>query len=341
MKTKLFDYELPEELIAQCPSKKRDSSRMMLIERKTKRITHHHFSDILEFLKEGDCLVINTSRVRKARMRAHKAETQAAVELLFLERAEGNTWSVMARPAKRLRAGDQIELQGGTICRVLEKGEAGQFLIERINGKEDLETLMEKHGEIPLPPYIRDYEGDLERYQNVYSSETGSAACPTAGLHFTKSLISEIQERGVSFAECVLDVGQDTFRPIDKEEIEDHDIHTEKVEVSEHACRQIMKTIERGCKIVAVGTTSVRAIETAAVAYKRMEPYGGRTDLYIKPGYGFKIADAIITNFHFPKTTLMVMVSAFTGRELLLKAYGIAVREQYRFYSFGDSMLIL
>ena len=343
MKTDLFDYELPEELIAQVPIERRDASRLMVVECGTTSISHHRFDELPGFLSPGDCLVINTSRVIPARLRARKTGTGGFVELLLLEKLSPGRWKAIYRGA-RLRPGSTMELDKGVTAEV-EKGRADGEVVVAFGVKDgdalNIEERLESLGEVPLPPYIHRPLDDSERYQTVYCEREISAAAPSAGLHFTPELLTSIEGEGVTVARLELAVGIDTFVPVREEDTEDHRMHREWYSLGED-CAGALNACQG--RVVAVGTTVVRALESAAVeAGKdgRMVPSSGRTSLFITPGYRFRAVDAVVTNFHFPRSTLIMLVAAFAGRELLLDAYRLAVDERYRFYSFGDAMLVL
>ncbi|NPV59518.1 MAG: tRNA preQ1(34) S-adenosylmethionine ribosyltransferase-isomerase QueA [Actinobacteria bacterium] len=340
MRTDLFDYRLPEELIAQRPSQRRGASRLLVVNCETGEISHGRFSDLPGYLREGDCAVFNRTRVRKARLRGRKAESGGAVEMLLLSRRESGEWEALAKPARRLRPGTRVGFgQGELEAEVLEVGEGGRILVRLSPGDAELqEELVERLGEVPLPPYIRERLEDPERYQTVYARETGSAAAPTAGLHFEPGTMEELRRMGVTLAFLRLDVGLDTFRPISEAELEGHRMHSEEVHVDDAACAAVNAARKRGGRVLAVGTTVVRALESAA-GEGGLEPLHGHTDLYITPGHRFRAVDFLLTNFHMPRSSLLVLVSAFAGRELVLEAYRKAVEARYRFLSFGDACL--
>lgn len=343
-----FDYELPKELIAQTPAEQRDSCRMMVLDRKTGAIEHRHFYDILDYLNEGDCLVLNDSRVIPARMYGIKESTGAHIELLLIKRIEGDRWESLVKPGKRLRPGDTVVLDDKRLFKAHILGtydeNNGTRLIEFEYEGIFMERL-EEIGSMPLPPYIERAaeDEDKEMYQTVYSRIDGSVAAPTAGLHFTKELLAKAEEKGVRIAYVTLHVGIGTFRPVKVENVEEHKMHFEECQVSEEAAETVNDTIEKGGRIISVGTTSTRTLESAAVmtdAGFRLKAGEYSTGIFIYPGYSFKLVDALITNFHLPKSTLLMLISALYDREKILEAYEEAVREKYRFFSYGDAMLI-
>ena len=331
---------MPQELIAQHPLEDRSSSRLLTLSRESGEIAHRHFRDIIEYLNPGDCLVMNNTRVIPARLYGVKEGTGGKIEFLLLKRIDINTWNVILRPGKRARAGARFSFGDGLLrAEVLEVLPDGNRIV-RFEYDGVWEELLDRLGEMPLPPYIKEKLTDKERDQTVYSKIEGSAAAPTAGLHFTNELIDEIRKKGVNIAELTLHVGLGTFRPVSAENVEDHVMHTEHYEVTPEAAEIINKTRESGGRIIAVGTTSVRTLETVADEDGTMRPGIGDTSIFIYPGYKFKITDAIITNFHLPESTLLMLVSAFAGKENIFRAYETAVRERYRFFSFGDAMFL-
>lgn len=343
-----FDYELPKELIAQTPAEQRDSCRMMVLDRKTGAIEHRRFYDVLDYLNEGDCLVLNDSRVIPARMYGTKESTGAHIELLLIKRIEGDRWESLVKPGKRLRPGDTVVLDDKRLFKAHIFGtydeNNGTRLIEFEYEGIFMERL-EEIGSMPLPPYIERAaeDDDKEMYQTVYSRIDGSVAAPTAGLHFTKELLAKAEEKGVRIAYVTLHVGIGTFRPVKVENVEEHKMHFEECQVSEEAAETVNDTIEKGGRIISVGTTSTRTLESAAVmtdAGFRLKAGDYSTGIFIYPGYSFKLVDALITNFHLPKSTLLMLISALYDREKILEAYEEAVREKYRFFSYGDAMLI-
>jgi S-adenosylmethionine:tRNA ribosyltransferase-isomerase len=340
MKLSDFDYQLPPERIAQTPVEPRDSSRLLVLDRKTGTIQHSVFSNILAFLNRGDLLVINQTRVLPARVYARKVPTGGKIELLLLNRRDPTSWEALVG-GKRVKKGLQLSLSQDLIAEVEEELDGPRRLL-RFN--QPIEPYLEKIGEMPLPPYIHERLLDQERYQTVYARETGSAAAPTAGLHFTPRLLTEIRDAGIGIAEVTLHVGLDTFAPVTEQDVTQHHIHTEWCSLSPQTAQQINQVKQAGGRVIAVGTTSVRTLETAAgrsEANGWVVPFEGATDLYILPGYSFKVVDVMITNFHLPRSTLLMLVSAFAGRQTILDAYQEAIQQEYRFYSFGDAMLIL
>ncbi len=338
--TKDFYYELPPELIAQRPLEDRSASRLMILNRKTGEIKHRRFRDIVEYLNPGDCLVMNNTRVIPARLRGVKEDTGGKIEILLLRRLDINTWDVILKPGKRARKGARFVFGDGLLaCEVTDVKPDGNRTV-RFEYEGVWEELLDRLGEMPLPPYIKEKLEDKERYQTVYSKIEGSAAAPTAGLHFTEELLEEIRRKGVNTAYLTLHVGLGTFRPVTVENAEDHVMHREQYEVTAEAAETINRTKEAGGRIIAVGTTSVRTLETVADGNGHMIPQRGDTGIFIYPGYKFKITDGIITNFHLPESTLLMLVSAFAGKDKIMKAYDAAIREKYRFFSFGDAMMI-
>ncbi len=340
MKTALFDYTLPRGLIAQEPVEPRDSSRLMVVDRPTAKIEHRHFYDLADYLRPKDCLVVNETRVIPARLMGRKKETGGQVEFLLLREIDGNRWEVLARPGRRLQAGQIVEFDGGRLAATVEERTPGGGRIVRFVYQGDFEKVLEEIGQVPLPPYIEKPLAVGGRYQTIYARIKGSVAAPTAGLHFTDELIDRLRAIGVTFAPVTLDIGLDTFRPVEEENVEQHHIHTERFSLSELAAGLVNEAIETGGRVIAVGTTSVRVLETQAID-KQVKPGDGRTELFIYPGYRFKVVDGLVTNFHLPRSTLLMLVCAFGGRELILRAYSEAIREEYRFYSFGDAVLVL
>jgi len=342
MKTADFDFHLPEELIAQHPAEQRDGSRMLVLDRVSGSCSHERISSIVHHLHPGDALVVNNTRVIPARTMGAK-ETGGRVECLFVEPETGQEWWVMMKSSHRPRPGARIELDGGLELEVLENRSDGLNRV-RVEGPEDVLTYLEAHGEPPLPPYIkREHlcEDDPERYQTVYAKHAGAVAAPTAGLHFTPELLDQIRESGVQVVELTLHVGPGTFRPVKCEEVEEHHMDEERYEVTEEAARTLNKVRESGGRIIAVGSTSVRTLETVVDDQGRIQAGSGRSGLFIYPPFSFRAVDAILTNFHLPKSTLLMMMSAFVERETLLAAYREAVEERYRFFSYGDCMLMM
>ncbi|MGE7216007.1 tRNA preQ1(34) S-adenosylmethionine ribosyltransferase-isomerase QueA [Priestia koreensis] len=342
MKIDLFDFNLPEELIAQTPLEKRDASRLMVVNKETGELHHEHFHNIIEHLNEGDCLVLNDTRVLPARLFGTKDETGANVEVLLLKQEEGNEWETLVKPARRIKVGTTITFGDGRLTAVCtrEGDQGGRHLEFKYEGI--FYEILEQLGEMPLPPYIKERLDDRERYQTVYAREEGSAAAPTAGLHFTEELLEKIKQKGVHVAFITLHVGLGTFRPVSADTIEDHDMHAEFYQMSEGTAALLNKVKEEGGRIVSVGTTSTRTLETIATAHDgKFVASSGWTSIFIFPGYEFKGINGMITNFHLPKSTLVMLVSALAGRENILHAYNTAVEEHYRFFSFGDAMLII
>ena len=340
MKINDFLYELPEELIAQHPLEKRDLSRLLVLDKNSGRVEHGKFSDILEHINKGDCLVLNDTRVIPARLLGTREETGGRIEFVLLKRVEGDIWEVILKPGRRARPGAWFIFGEGLLkAKVVEVVEDGNRLVEfEYDGV--FEQVLDKVGIVPLPPYITCRLDDSERYQTVYSRDKGSAAAPTAGLHFTNELLSAFDKKGVSMAFLTLHVGLGTFRPVKTEDIEKHKMHSEYYTIGSEACNAINKTRNDGGRIIAVGTTSCRVLETAGDSRGVITPGCGWTDIFIYPGYKFKAVDALITNFHLPGSTLIMLVSAFAGRENVLAAYREAIENKYRFFSFGDAMLI-
>ena len=340
MKTSDFYYELPKELIAQDPLEDRSSSRLMHLDRNTGAVEHRHFRDIREYLKPGDCLVINDTKVIPARLYGRKEGTDALIEILLLKRKENDVWETLVKPGKKCRPGAEISFGEGILKgKIIEVVEEGNRLIQ-FEYEGIFEEILDRLGEMPLPPYITHKLKDKNRYQTVYAKHEGSAAAPTAGLHFTEELLEEIQSMGVRIAHVTLHVGLGTFRPVKVEEVTEHHMHSEFYVVEEEQAALINQTRKQGGRVIAVGTTSCRTLESAASEDGTLKAGSGWTDIFIYPGYRFKILDGLITNFHLPESTLIMLVSAFAGKEHVLAAYEEAVREKYRFFSFGDAMLI-
>lgn len=340
MNTSDFYYELPQELIAQTPPADRSASRLLLYDRNTRSITDGVFSDVASHLHPGDVLVRNTTRVIPARLIGVREDTGGHMELLLLRRAEGDRWECLAKPARRARPGQEYRVGDGLRVRVLgDTGAEGGKLVELLYDGI-LEEVLDRVGQTPLPPYITERLEDPERYQTVYARERGSAAAPTAGLHFTQALLDRLRAQGVRIVDVLLHVGLGTFRPVSAERVEDHHMHAEYCEVTAEAARAINEARAAGGRVVAVGTTSVRTLESAATPDGLVQPFAGQTSIFITPGYAFRAVDALITNFHLPESTLLMLVSAFAGREEMLRVYRHAVQQRYRFFSFGDAMLI-
>lgn len=341
LSTEDFDFDLPEELIAQTPLKDRASSRLLVVNKETGDMEDKHFHDILDELQPGDALVMNNTRVLPARLYGEKPETGGHLEVLLLTNTEGDTWETLIKPAKRAKVGTEIQFGDGRLKAVVkEELEHGGRIIEFKYDGIFLEIL-ESLGEMPLPPYIKERLDDPDRYQTVYAEENGSAAAPTAGLHFTKELLEEIKAKGVHLVYLTLHVGLGTFRPVSVDNIEEHHMHSEFYRLTEEAAKQLNEVRQAGGRIVAVGTTSIRTLETIGTKFNgEIQADSGWTDIFITPGYQFKVVEAFSTNFHLPKSTLVMLVSAFAGKDLALAAYQHAIEEKYRFFSFGDAMFI-
>ena len=341
MDVKDFYYDLPQELIAQDPLEDRSSSRLLVLDRKTGEMEHRVFRDIKEYLRPGDCLIVNDTKVIPARLMGVKEDTGAGIEVLLLKRKADNVWETLVKPGRKARPGARIVFGDGLLKgEVLEIAEEGNRLI-RFEYEGIFEEILDKLGQMPLPPYITHQLKDRNRYQTVYAKHDGSAAAPTAGLHFTPELLKEIEEKGVKLAHVTLHVGLGTFRPVKVEDVAEHHMHSEYYVVEEEQARLINETKAAGGRVICVGTTSCRTLESAADENGTLHPGSGWTDIFIYPGYRFKIMDGLVTNFHLPESTLLMLVSAFADKETIMKAYEEAVRERYRFFSFGDAMLIL
>lgn len=341
MNTSDFYYELPDELIAQTPIEPRDSSRLLVLGRNSGEIEHKHFYDIIDYLNEGDCLVVNDSRVIPARIYGVKAEIGARVEFLLLKQVSGNKWETLCKPGKKAKEGTKFTFGDGIMtAEVVEVKEDGNRIVD-FKCDENFFSALDKIGQMPLPPYITEKLEDQERYQTVYSNELGSAAAPTAGLHFTNELMDKIRAKGVKIAYVTLHVGLGTFRPVKVEDVTKHKMHSEHYEVPEETARIIKETKDSGKRVISVGTTSCRTLESVATQYGEIKACDGWTDIFIYPGYEFKVLDGLITNFHLPESTLIMLVSAFAGYDNIMNAYKVAVSEKYRFFSFGDAMAIL
>ncbi|VEE11812.1 S-adenosylmethionine:tRNA ribosyltransferase-isomerase [Streptococcus milleri] len=341
MNTADFDFHLPEELIAQTPLEKRDASRLLVVNHETGQMEDTHFDAIIDQLNPGDALVMNDTRVLPARLHGEKPETGGHVELLLLKNIAGDDWEVLAKPAKRLKVGAAISFGDGRLtATVLEELEHGGRTV-RFHYQGIFLEVLESLGEMPLPPYIHEKLKDRERYQTVYAKENGSAAAPTAGLHFTKELLVQIEAKGVKLVYLTLHVGLGTFRPVSVDNVDEHEMHSEFYTLSEEAANTLRQVKASGHRVVAVGTTSIRTLETIGSKFNgEIKADSGWTNIFIKPGYDWKVVDAFSTNFHLPKSTLVMLVSAFAGRELVLSAYQHAIDEKYRFFSFGDAMFI-
>ena len=339
MNTADFDFHLPEELIAQTPLEKRDASRLLIVNHKTGQMEDTHFDAIIDQLHPGDALVMNDTRVLPARLHGEKIETGGHVELLLLKNTEGDDWEVLAKPAKRLKVGAQISFGDGRLtATILEELEHGGRIV-RFHYQGIFLEVLESLGEMPLPPYIHKKLKDRERYQTVYAKENGSAAAPTAGLHFTKELLAKIEAKGVKLVYLTLHVGLGTFRPVSVDNVDEHEMHSEFYTLSEEAAETLRQVKASGKRVIAVGTTSIRTLETIGSKFNgEIKADSGWTNIFIKPGYDWKVVDAFSTNFHLPKSTLVMLVSAFAGRELVLSAYQHAIDEKYRVFSVGDAM---
>ena len=340
MKTSDFYYDLPKELIAQDPLRDRSASRLMVLDRVSGEITHRHFHEITQYLHPGDCLVINDTKVIPARLYGRREETGGAVEVLLLRRMDADTWETLVRPGKKARPGTKLFFGDGSLRgEVVDVVEEGNRLI-RFSYDGIFEEVLDRLGEMPLPPYITHKLEDRSRYNTVYAKHEGSAAAPTAGLHFTPELLQQVEDMGVKIARVTLHVGLGTFRPVKVEDVTQHHMHSEFYVISEEAAETVNRTKEAGGRIISVGTTSTRTLESAADEDGRIHPCSGWTEIFIYPGYRFKCIDGLITNFHLPESTLLMLVSALAGKEHIMNAYEEAIRERYRFFSFGDAMFI-
>ena len=340
MKTSDFYYDLPEELIAQTPVEPRNSSRLMVLPRNGGKIEHKHFYDLPEFLKPGDCLVLNNTRVLPARLYGTREDTGAVVEFVLLRQRGNKLWECLAGPGKKAKTGYKFRFSDKLTAIVTDVLEDGNRMIE-FACEGDFFAVLDEVGQMPLPPYIKEKLKDKERYQTVYSKDAGSAAAPTAGLHFTKEMLESIKAMGVNIAYVTLHVGLGTFRPVKVEDVTQHKMHTEHYYIPEEAAKTINDTRKNGGRVICVGTTSCRTVESCAKKYGEIKECSGDTDIFIYPGFEFKCMDGLITNFHLPESTLIMLVSAFAGYDNVMNAYNIAVKEKYRFFSFGDAMLIL
>ena len=343
MKTSDFYYDLPRELIAQTPAEPRDSSRLLVLDKNTGEIKHRHFYDVTDFLKPGDCLIVNDSRVLPARIYGIKEPTGAKVEFLLLKQVENNCWETLCKPGKKALPGTSFTFADGILKgRVIDVKEDGNRIVSFEHPFDNnIYSALDKIGKMPLPPYITAELKDKERYQTVYSHETGSAAAPTAGLHFTKELMQKIESQGVKIGYVTLHVGLGTFRPVKVEDVTKHKMHSEHYEIPEETAKLINDTKANGGRVIAVGTTSCRTLESVAAKKGCIVSDEGFTDIFIYPGFEFKVLDGLITNFHLPESTLIMLVSAFAGYDKIMNAYSEAIREKYRFFSFGDAMAIL
>ena len=341
LKTSDYAFDLPQELIAQDPLTDRSASRLLVLDRRTGKTEHRGFRDILQYLRPGDCLVLNDTRVIPARLLGGKEDTKAAVEILLLKRREKDVWEALVRPGKKLRPGARVTFGDGRLrAEILDVVEEGNRLVQ-FSYEGIWEEVLDSLGEMPLPPYITHKLQDKNRYQTVYARYEGSAAAPTAGLHFTQELLAQVEEMGVELAYVTLHVGLGTFRPVKVDNVKEHHMHSEFYRITKEAAERINRAKENGHRVICVGTTSCRTVESAADENGRLSACSGNTDIFIYPGYRFKVLDGLITNFHLPESTLVMLVSALAGREQVLSAYREAIRERYRFFSFGDAMLIL
>ncbi|ACL69980.1 tRNA preQ1(34) S-adenosylmethionine ribosyltransferase-isomerase QueA [Halothermothrix orenii] len=341
MKVEEFDYELPEELIAQKPLPNRDDSRLMVLHRKTGEIEETVFKNIIKFLEPGDLLVLNDTKVIPARLFGEKIPSGTRIEVLLLKSITEGLWEVLVRPGRRMKKGNRVSFGDGKLVGIVKDYTDFGGRIMQFEYDGDFDKVIEELGEMPLPPYITRKVEDKGRYQTVYARKKGSVAAPTAGLHFTDRLLKKIKEQGIGIIYLTLHVGLGTFRPVRAENVEDHKMHSEYFEVSTDVVNRIKETKEKGKKVIAVGTTVTRALESAAVEKRHLKAMRGWTDIFIYPGYNFKVIDGLITNFHLPKSTLLMLVSAFAGKDMVMSAYKLAIKNKYRFFSFGDAMLIL
>ena len=340
MKTDDFDFDLPEELIAQTPLERRDASKLLVLDKTTGEISHRHFTDVIDYMEKGDTLVLNDTKVMPARLYGVKEETGAVIEVLLLKDEGNNVWECLTKPAKRIKEGTIVSFGDGKLkAKCMEVLDEGIRKL-KLEYKGILYEILDELGEMPLPPYIHEKLKDKDRYQTVYAKNVGSAAAPTAGLHFTKDLLEKIKDKGVNIAYITLHVGLGTFRPVNVEDVTKHKMHSEYYVMSAEVADLLNRTKEDGHKIISVGTTSTRTLETIASLYGKFKECSGWTDIFIYPGYEFKGIDYLITNFHLPKSTLVMLVSALAGKDNIMKAYNEAIENKYRFFSFGDSMLI-
>ncbi len=340
MKVEDFNYELPEELIAQTPIEKRDTSRLMVLDKNTGKIEHKHFYDIIDYLHKGDVLVLNDTKVLPARLIGEKEETKAVIEILLLKNIKEDLWECLVKPAKRIKVGTVVSFGGGLLKAECKEVREEGIRIFNLKYKGIFYEVLEKLGTMPLPPYIHEQLKEQDRYQTVYAKNIGSAAAPTAGLHFTKELLEKIKQKGVKILFITLHVGLGTFRPVQVDTIEEHKMHSEFYSMSKEVADELNKAKKEHRKIISVGTTTTRTLEAIMSKYNTFKECSGFTDIFIYPGYKFKAIDHLITNFHLPKSTLLMLVSALAGRDHILHAYGEAVKEKYRFFSFGDAMYI-
>ena len=340
MKLEEFDYNLPEELIAQTPIKQRDASRLMVVDKETGELVHKHFYDIIDYLNPGDTLVLNDTKVLPARLIGEKVSTKAVIEVLLLKNKEGDTWECLVKPARRIHVGDVVSFGGGLLKLTCTEVKDEGIRVFNASYEGIFYELLDKLGTMPLPPYIHEKLEDKDRYQTVYAKEIGSAAAPTAGLHFTEELLERIKEKGINVVYLTLHVGLGTFRPVKVEDVTKHKMHSEFYSLSKSVADILNKTRENGKRIIAVGTTSTRTLETVYEKFGEFREDNGFTDIFIYPGKEVKSIDGLITNFHLPKSTLIMLVSAIAGKDNILNAYNTAVKEKYRFFSFGDAMFI-
>ena len=341
MKTSDFYYDLPQELIAQTPIEPRDHSRLMVLDKNSGNIEHKHFYDIIDYLDEGDCLIVNDSRVIPARIYGYKEDTGAKIEFLLLKQISGSRWETLVKPGRKAKVGARFIFGDGLLtAEVADITDDGNRIVD-LFCEENIFATLDKIGQMPLPPYITKKLEDQERYQTVYSHELGSAAAPTAGLHFTNELLDKIRDKGVNIGYVTLHVGLGTFRPVKVDDVTKHKMHSEHYEIPEETAELIKKTKAAGKRVIAVGTTSCRTLESVAAEFGEIKPCDGYTDIFIYPGFEFKVLDGLVTNFHLPESTLIMLVSAFYGYDKTMKAYETAVKEKYRFFSFGDAMAIL
>lgn len=339
MKTSEFDYYLPEELIAQHPSSQRDEARMMVLDRKTGKTCDKYFYDIIDYLKEGDVLVMNDTRVIPARLFGARPGKSEKIEVFLLNNTEGSKWEVLVRPGKKMKIGTEVVFSEELSCKVIDIKEDGNRIVE-FYFEGIFNEILDRLGNMPLPPYIKEKLKDNEDYQTVYAKNPGSVAAPTAGLHFTKDLLKRIEEKGIKLAYLTLNVGLGTFRPVSEDDPTNHKMHSEFYTISQETADIINDAKDKGNRVIAVGTTSIRTLESVYQKNNKVCEDSGWTDIFIYPGFEFKVVDAIITNFHLPKSTLIMLIAAFTSREIILKAYNEAVKKEYRFFSFGDCMFI-
>lgn len=340
MKTNEFDYVLPEKLIAQIPLINRSSSRLLVMDRLNGNLEHKHFTDIIDYLNKGDVLVLNDTKVIPARLIGSKIDTKATIELLLLKEIENDTWECLSRPFKRLHVGTKIEFGSSLLVAEVKELKANGMVIVKFSYEGIFLEILDRLGSMPLPPYIHEKLNDKDRYQTIYAKNIGSAAAPTAGLHFTEELLKEIESKGVIITRVTLHVGLGTFRPVEVEDVTSHQMHSEFYKMESETAKVLNKAKKEGRRIIAVGTTSTRTLETIMQKYGEFRACEGNTDIFIYPGYEFKAIDGLITNFHLPKSTLLMLVSAFSKKEYILKAYEEAVKCEYRFFSFGDAMFI-